>query len=159
MSAFVSAGISCQVEIHGLNAEVYVNLPERGNLTFGLAPSETYTIQVRDISGRLVCVLRFTIPGPMLGGSWGGGSGPVAQPSTESNGGGGRLLSTYSVSAGASASGVSVPGTEVGGVVAPGWRERCGLGENMAIRSAGQPVIKSPSPSSSSSDDSDSNVP
>ena len=81
MTAFVSAGIMCQMEIHGLNAEVYANLPERGNLTFGLAPSETYTVQVRDTSGRMVCALRLTIPGPMLNGGWGGGPGLVVQPS------------------------------------------------------------------------------
>ena len=161
MSAFISAGISCQVEVHGFNAEVYPNLPERGNLTFGLAPSETYTIQLLDISGRLVCALRLSIPGPMLGGGPGGSSGPMGQPSTQGSGGGGRLRSSYSVSAGASASAVSTPvTTEVGGVVAPGWRERCGLGENMAIRSAaGQHVIKTPSSLSSSSDESDVNVP
>ena len=161
MSGFISAGISCQVEVHGFNAEVYANLPKRGNLSFGLAPSEVYTIQLRDISGRLICALRLSIPGPMLGGGSGGSSGPMGQPSTQGSGGGGRLRSSYSVSAGASTSVLSTPATVgVGDGVAPGWRERCGLGENMAIQSATeQHVIKTPSSSSSSSDESDANVP
>ena len=66
------------------------------------------------------------------------------------------MRSVYNASAGASASGSGVSGAKVGGGVSSRRCERHGLGQNMAIRSVGQPMIKSPSHSSSSSDDSDS---
>ena len=157
MTVFVSAGINCQLEVHGLNAEVHATLPEHGNLTFGLMPSETYTVHLHDMNGHLVCALRLSIPGPVRNGGWGGGPGPMVRPQArKSCNGGARLRGVYHASAGASASGSGVSGGDVGDGLSSRRCERHGLGPNMAIRTAGQPPIKSPTHSSSSSDDSDS---
>ena len=156
MAASISVGINCTIEVQGANAEVHATLPEHGNLTFGLMPSETYHVHLHDMNGRLVCALRLRIPGSVRNGGMGGGSGPVVRPQArKSCHGGARLRGVRRAPAGACASGSGVSGRDVGDGLSSRRCERHGLPPNMAIRTANQSP-KSPADSSSDSDDSDS---
>ena len=75
MSATISTGINSTIEVHGANAQVHATVPERGDLTFVLLPSETYHVHLHDIHGRLVVALRLRIPGPVRNNGVDGGSG------------------------------------------------------------------------------------
>ena len=81
--------------------------------------------------------------------------------SLQGGSGGGGARTSHGASAGASTSFLSTPASVGGGDrVVPGWRERCGLGENLAIRSGiEQNVVKTPLSSSSSSDETEADVP
>ena len=156
MAASISTGINCTIEVHGANAQVHATVPEHGDLTFGLLPSETYHVHLHDMHGRLVCALRLRIPGSVRNGGVGGGSGRVVRPQARKNcRGGARLRGVRRVPGGACGSGSHVSGRDAGDGLSSRGCETRGLPPNMAIWTANQSP-RSPADSSSDSDDTDS---
>ena len=155
MSATISTGINITIEVHGVNAQVHATVPERGDLTFVLLPSETYHVHLHDVHGRLVVALRLRIPGPVGNNGVDGGSGRVVRQARRNLRGGARLRGARRVPGGACGSGSHVSGRGVRDGQSSQGCETRGLPPNMAIRTMDQ----SPrSPASSSSEDSDDNV-
>ena len=156
MSATISTGINSTIEVHGANAQVHATVPERGDLTFVLLPSETYHVHLHDIHGRLVCALRLRIPGSVRNSGVDGGSGRVVRPQARKNlRGGARLRGVRRVPGGACGSGSHVSGRDAGDGLSSRGCETRGLPPNMAIRTTDQSP-RSPADSSSDSDDTDS---
>ena len=150
MSATISTGINSTIEVHGINAQVHANVPERGDVTFVLLPSETYHVHLHDANGRLIVAVRLRVPGSTGNNGADGGSGRVVDQARKSIRAGARLRGTRRVSGGARGSRVSGRRAEDG--QSSREYEGQGLPPNMAIRTMDQSPPRSPSPASEDSD-------
>ena len=150
MSATISTGINSTIGVHGINAQVHATVPERGDVTFVLLPSETYHVHLHDANGRLIVAVRLRVPGSTGNNGADGGSGRVVRQARKSLRGSARLRGTRRVPGGARGSHVS--GRRAGDGQSSWEYEGQGLPPNMAIRTMDQSPPRSPSPTSEDSD-------